>query len=132
MVGKVLRSHDIVSKDKDIFSLEHFDTLTQVEIDEELFYSFDLVDFIIEFLKSYSLNSKDIKINFEFEKKPSMIYANKDKLAQVFVNMIDNSLSHSPHKSEILIHQKIVDRNVVVLVSDQGNGISNNLSNIIL
>ena len=38
-------------------------TLTQVEIDEELFYSFDLVDFIIEFLKSYSLNSKDIKIN---------------------------------------------------------------------
>ena len=103
-------------------------TLTQIEIDEELFYSFDLVDFIIEFLKSYSLNSKDIKINFEFEKKPSMIYANKDKLAQVFVNIIDNSLSYSPHKSEILIHQKIVDRNVVVLVSDQGNGISNDLS----
>jgi len=34
MVGKVLRSHDIVSKEKDIFSLEDFDTLTQQEIDE--------------------------------------------------------------------------------------------------
>ena len=44
-------------------------TLTQVEIDEEVFYSFDLVDFLIEFLPSFSSNSKDIKINFEFEKK---------------------------------------------------------------
>ena len=34
MVGKVLRSHDIVSKEKDIFSLEDFDTLTKDEIDE--------------------------------------------------------------------------------------------------
>ena len=36
MVGKVLRSHDIVSKDKDIFSLEDFETLTKDEIDELL------------------------------------------------------------------------------------------------
>ena len=83
-------------------------TLTQVEIDEELFYSFDLVDFFTEFLQSYSSNSKDIKINFEFEKKPSLIYGNKNKLAQVFVNIIDISLSHSPPKSEILINHEQV------------------------
>ena len=103
-------------------------TLTQVEIDEELFYSFDLVDFFTEFLQSYSSNSKDIKINFEFENKPSLIYGNKNKLAQVFVNIIDNSVSHSPFKSEILIQLKIIDKNVVVFVSDQGPGIPNDLS----
>ena len=103
-------------------------TLTQVEIDEELFYNFDLVDFFTEFLQSYSSNLKDIKINFEFEKKPSMIYGNKDKLAQVFVNIIDNSLSHSPPKSDILIQQKIIKKNVVIFVFDQGPGISNDLS----
>ena len=104
-------------------------TLTQVEIDDELFYSFDLVDFLKEFLQSYSSNSKDIKINFEFEDQPSKIYANKEKLAQVFINLIENSLSYSSQKSEILIYQKIIKNKVVINLSDQGKGISEDLSN---
>ena len=103
-------------------------TLTQVEINDELFYKFDIIEFLEEFLQSYSSNSKDIKINFKFEKKPSMIHANKEKLAQVLINLIDNSLSYSPYKSKILIEQKVTKRNVVILVSDQGSGISEELS----
>ena len=44
-------------------------TLTQVEIDEELFYSFDVIEFLKDFLEPYFTNPKNIKINFEFEKK---------------------------------------------------------------
>ena len=84
-------------------------TLTQVEIDEELFYSFDVIEFLKDFLEPYFTNPKNIKINFEFEKKTSMINANKNKLAQVFSNLIDNSLSYSPQNSEILIEQKTTD-----------------------
>ena len=104
-------------------------TLTQVEIDEELFYNFDVIEFLNDFLEPYFTNSKNIKINFEFEKKTSMINANKDKLAQVFSNLIDNSLSYSPHNSEILIEQKTTDKDVVVSFFDQGPGINGRLKN---
>ena len=104
-------------------------TLTQVEIDEELFYSFDVIEFLKDFLEPYFTNPKNIKINFEFEKKTSMINANKDKLAQVFSNLIDNSLSYSPQNSEILIEQKTIDKDVIVSFFDQGSGINARLKN---
>ena len=104
-------------------------TLTQIEIDDELFYNFDIIEFLKDFLESYSSNPKNIKINFVFEKKPSTIYANKDKIAQVFNNLIDNSLSYSPQNSEILIEQKVVDKNIIILLFDQGPGIDTSLKN---
>ena len=104
-------------------------TLTQVEIDEELFYSFDVIEFLKDFLKAYFTNSKNIKINFEFEKKASIVNANKDKLAQVFTNLIDNSLSYSPQNSEILIEQKTIDKDVIMSFFDQGTGINTGLKN---
>ena len=104
-------------------------TLTQVEIDEELFYNFDVVEFLNDFLEPYFTNTKNIKINFEFEKKISMINANKDKLAQVLSNLIDNSLSYSPQNSEILIEQKTIDKDVTVSFIDQGPGINSRLKN---
>ena len=104
-------------------------TLTQVEIDEELFYSFDVIEFLKDFLETYFTNPKNIKINFEFEKKASMINANKDKLAQVFSNLIDNSLSYSPQNSEILIEQKTTDKDVIVSFFDQGPGVNARLKN---
>ena len=82
-----------------------------------------------EFLQSYTSNSKKIKILSKFEDRPSWIYANKDKLAQVFINLIENSLSFSPKYSEVLIDQKIIDKRVVIIFSDQGTGISQNLAN---
>ena len=104
-------------------------TLTQVEIEEELFYSFDIIDFIKDFLETYFTNPKNIKINFEFEKKASIIHANKDKLGQVFSNLIDNSLSNSPQNSEILIEQKTTDKDVIVSFFDQGPGVNARLKN---
>ena len=40
---------------------------------------------------------------------------------------IDNCLSYSPRNSEILISQKNLNKNVVVLISDQGQGIPQDL-----
>ncbi len=104
-------------------------TLAQIEIDEELFYEFDLVLFTRELLESYSSNSKNIKILFKAENDSAIIYANKDKLAQVFLNLIDNSISYSPSNSEILIKLKIIETNVKIQILDQGPGIDSKLSN---
>ena len=58
-----------------------------------------------------------------------MIYANRDKLAQVFLNLIDNSISYSPPNSEILVTLKIFEKNVKIQILDQGPGIDSKLSN---
>ena len=102
-------------------------TLTQVEITDELFYEFDLVAFLKEFLQSYNDNKKSIKINFKHNQTISKIYANKDKLAQVFINLIDNSMSHSPNNSEILIDIKNTNESAIIYIADQGEGIPMNL-----
>ena len=102
-------------------------TLTQVEITDELFYEFDLVAFLKEFLQSYNDNKKSIKINFKHNQAISKIYANKDKLAQVFINLIDNSMSHSPNNSEILIDIKNTNESAIIYIIDQGEGIPMNL-----
>ena len=77
--------------------------------------------------KSYSSNSKNIRIIFEYEKGPLYIYANQNKLGQVFNNLIDNSLSYSPKNSEILIKLKPKDKKAVIFICDQGIGIERNL-----
>jgi len=52
-----------------------------------------------------------------------MIHANKDKLAQVFVNLLDNSMSYSPNNSEILIVLKNDKKSAIIYIADQGEGI---------
>ena len=101
--------------------------IVDIETEEELFSSFDLIDFLNEFLQIYIGNKNNIKINFEFERKPCIIYANKEKLAQVFNNLIINSFSLCPQNSKILIKQQILKDNVVVYFVDQGTGIEENV-----
>ena len=102
-------------------------TLTQVEIDDALFYNFNFSDFLNDLLKSYQSNTKKIKINFEYDKKETYIYANKDQFARVFINLIDNSISYSPVESEILIKMQNLKDAVSILIADQGPGIEENL-----
>jgi len=103
--------------------------VTGVEIEDELFTNFDINNFLEELLESYKDNEKNIRIILEFENKPINIYANKQKLAQVFINLIMNSFSICPKNSKILIKQKINKDNLTIYFVDQGPGISDNIKN---
>ena len=96
-------------------------TLTQVEIDEEVFEKFDVIVFVEDFIKSLPHNN--IKIDFKSNNAPAYIVANKNKLAQVFYNIIHNSFSYSPSKSKILINTIIQDENIIFHIVDQGIGV---------
>ena len=96
-------------------------TLTQVEIDEEIFEKFDVIVIVEDFIKSLPHNN--IKIDFKSNNAPAYIVANKNKLAQVFYNIINNSFSYSPSKSKILINTIIQDENIIFHIVDQGIGV---------
>jgi len=96
-------------------------TLTQVEIDEEAFEKFNVIVFLSDFIKSLSHNN--IEIDFRSNNVSAYIVANKNKLAQVFYNIFDNSFSYSPSKSKILINTILKDENIIFHIVDQGIGI---------
>ena len=104
-------------------------TRIQAEIDVEAFVKINIVKFINEIIQSYLENKKNIKIEFRYEKNSRHILANKNKLAQVIVNLLDNSLSFGPKNSNILIFQTTNKNNMIIYFIDQGPGIKSSLEN---
>lgn len=104
-------------------------TRTQAEIEKQKFDKFDLIDFINDLILSFKANKKEIKILFKPSDLKITIQANIDKLAQVFINIIDNAISFAPYKSDILIYQSISKNKVIIYIVDQGSGINTNVKN---
>ncbi len=51
------------------------------------------------------------------------IFADKDKLAQIMTNLIENSFKYSPDNSATEIYLKCDNSNIIISVSNIGNGI---------
>ena len=102
-------------------------TQTQIEVEKQKFEELELIKFINDLKLSFLQNNKKIKIIFEYSDSEVMIQANIDKLAQVFINLIENSISFSPYKSNILIHQLKENDKVIIYIADQGCGVSEKL-----
>ncbi len=52
------------------------------------------------------------------------ITADGDRLAQVFINLVDNALKFTPSEGAIMLHASLVNKEILVSVTDTGVGIS--------
>lgn len=104
-------------------------TRTQAEVEKQNFDEFDLIEFINNLESTFSQNKKSIKINFDLNDSVLFIQTNLDKLAQVFINLLENAISFSPPNSKILIKQLRQNDKVIIFVVDQGKGIKKSLKN---
>jgi PAS domain S-box-containing protein len=52
------------------------------------------------------------------------VYADRERISQVLVNLITNAIKYSPHTKNIIIHTCLINGEVVVSVQDFGIGIS--------
>jgi len=102
-------------------------TQTQIEVEKQQFEELELIQFINNLKLSFLQNNKKIKIIFEYSDSEVKVYANVDKLAQVFINLIENSISFSPYKSNILIQQLKENDKVIIYIADQGCGVNEKL-----
>lgn len=71
-----------------------------------------------------NLIKKEVQLDVDFVRDTSYVYADKDKIIQVLVNLIDNAIKYSPAYSRILVTTQIHGKKLYVTVKDKGFGIS--------
>jgi two-component system phosphate regulon sensor histidine kinase PhoR len=108
--------------------VEDLETISQLESDESKlkFEKFDILSLTKEIIKSLEITAKKKNINIYFAKdyeKPVCVYADKKRIHQVLVNLIDNSIKYSNENSKIKISFFDMDKNVLIEVTDKGIGI---------
>ena len=102
-------------------------TKTQVEVEKQKFDKFELINFINDLVLPFVQNNKKIKILFYHNDSKIIVQTNMDKLAQVFINIIENAISFSPQESNILIKQVTENNKAIIYIVDQGLGINEKL-----
>ncbi len=81
---------------------------------------------LLQIVKDYKVTNPDRKIELTFDSKEReiRIWADKEKLQGVFVNVINNAIKFSPSSSIISISTESNGRKVFINIIDQGKGIS--------
>ncbi len=74
-------------------------------------------------LLKYRIESREVKLLLDLPEDPVMIYGNMNKLEQVFINLIMNSLDVLPPMGEIRVHIDSSEDTVRATFSDNGPGI---------
>ncbi len=120
---------DIDRMNRLISDISHF-SKTIAEIESENFELVNVNKFLKEYLGEPLINKKNIKILLQTDNNKNLVLLNKDKLLQVMINLIDNSISIVENNSNILITSNRKNKNLVeIKVYDQGKGIELNDKN---
>jgi signal transduction histidine kinase len=91
-----------------------------------VYSSFKIHDVIEHVVDRFAptLLKRNSKILTSFSTHSVIVYADKEKIIQVLINLIDNAIKYSPDFSKINVDTYIHNKRVYILVKDSGVGIS--------
>lgn len=115
--------------DRLIYIIKDLDLITKLEAGDLHLVpvSFDIVELIQQVFDMLEIRAqkKEITMSFDLEyKQPIMVTADKDKIQQVLINLIVNSIKygHKGGTTEISI-ENLIKNKIIVRVTDNGEGI---------
>jgi two-component system phosphate regulon sensor histidine kinase PhoR len=108
--------------------LEDLDAISRIEYDN---YQLKISSFDILALTKSVINTvlakaeeKNIKIEFNKNYQPIFVRADKDKIAQVLMNLISNAIAYSENNKKVVLRfHQIDEKTILVEVADSGIGI---------
>lgn len=115
---KSYRLEDLINE---LFDISRFNAETIILSKEELNLTMMLEQIVDDFYPILKENNKEITIKSDDK---IIIYADSDKIARVFNNLIKNAISYSKEESEIVINLKKDNNNAIVEVINKGKQIS--------
>lgn len=112
------------------YIIKDLDMITKLEVGDlslniEAFNIVDLVKNVFDMLEMKA-SKKNITLTFDMDyKNPIMVNADKDRIQQVLVNLIVNSIKYGREKgtTEVSI-ENLIKNKVIVRVTDNGEGIA--------
>jgi len=116
------------SIDRLINIIDDLETITQLEsggLDLDL-DNFDIANLCKDIYASLELNAAKKNIKLELARKydkPVLVRADKFRIRQVLVNLITNSIKYGKENGTTLIELNYLNDDVVVEISDNGDGI---------
>ena len=108
--------------------LEDLDNISRFEYDEYRLKikSFDIVTLVSDVFNNVQAQADEKQIKLEFNKiyQPIFVKADKDKIAQVLINLLSNAVSYSLENETVNVRfHKIDKKTLLVEVADNGLGI---------
>ena len=115
--------------DRMIHSVEDLESISQLEAGELTVYpeKFDLLALAQEVIHSLEIKAekKEIKLLFKEEyDNPIRVVGDKEKVRQVFTNLIVNSIKYGKQGGETELRFYDMDENILTEISDNGIGIA--------
>ena len=84
---------------------------------------FDMNSLILEITNNLQQTSKNHHIVFEVEEGNLVVNADRERMEQVIINLLSNSIKYSPENENIIIHASKKEGNIIVSIHDKGIGI---------
>ena len=89
--------------------------------------NFVIQEFVKEVFESLSIKAENLQISFSIKKgceSPLTVFADKEKIRQVLINLLDNSIKYSKQGGHIVASMYKVDgKHILVEIGDDGIGI---------
>jgi two-component system phosphate regulon sensor histidine kinase PhoR len=110
------------------FLIKDLDAISKLESGEipVNYTKFDLASLINEVTESLEVKAREYKISLVFKEKydtPTFVWADREKIRQVLVNLVDNSFKYGKENGSTSFKTFSLHERVLVEVTDDGSGI---------
>lgn len=83
----------------------------------------DLSEMARSVVRRFHARSPDRKISARFPAETPLVYADRGRIEEVLLNLLDNAVKYSPKGQDIRVRGQVTDDEVIVSVTDAGQGI---------
>jgi signal transduction histidine kinase len=86
----------------------------------------DVLAELADAVSVYAEKAKKEQINLSYAEPDAVatIYGDKNRIRQVFINVIDNAVKYCPQFGWVIVEARIADKRLIINISDNGRGIS--------
>lgn len=118
------------SVDRMINIVEDLEVISRLESEDSQldFQPFNIVQLAQEVLEAFEMkaNNMNIKLELNNESQSEIVIGDKDKIQQVFMNLISNSIKYGKENGITKIKFFDMEKNMLIEVADDGIGIEEN------
>ena len=110
--------------------VDDLDEISKLESGEQLLYqqNFVIQDLLKEVIETLAIKAEEKEIKCIIKKgceQPLTVYADKEKIRQVFINLVDNAIKYGKQNGTIeSSFYRIDGRRILIEISDDGSGIA--------